>query len=41
MGVDMGGQRWASSGWAAADIVVKVMRGDRPDQVLNPQVWDW
>jgi D-3-phosphoglycerate dehydrogenase len=31
---------WAASAELAAEIVVKVMRGEQPAQVLNPEVWD-
>jgi D-3-phosphoglycerate dehydrogenase len=39
-------QRWAEldnvvlTPHSAAEIVVKVMRGEQPAQVLNPEVWD-
>jgi D-3-phosphoglycerate dehydrogenase len=31
---------WAASAALAAEIVVKVMRGEQPPQLLNPQVWE-
>jgi phosphoglycerate dehydrogenase-like enzyme len=31
---------WAASAALAAEIVIKVMRGEQPPQLLNPQVWD-
>ncbi len=30
---------WTASAALAAEIVVKVMRGEKPQQLLNPQVW--
>ncbi|HEX5347665.1 MAG TPA: NAD(P)-dependent oxidoreductase [Pseudonocardiaceae bacterium] len=30
---------WAASAALAAEIVVQTMRGEQPDQLLNPQVW--
>lgn len=30
---------WAASAALAAQIVIKVMRGEQPEQLLNPQVW--
>jgi D-3-phosphoglycerate dehydrogenase len=31
---------WAASAALAAEIVVKTMRGERPDQLLNPEAWN-
>lgn len=31
---------WAASAALAAEIVVKAMRGEQPDQLLNPEVWN-
>jgi len=31
---------WTASGAMAVDIVLKVLRGEKPDQLLNPESWD-
>jgi phosphoglycerate dehydrogenase-like enzyme len=31
---------WTASAELAAEIVVKVMRGEQPAQLLNPEAWD-
>lgn len=31
---------WTASGAMAVDIVLKVLRGEKPDQLLNPEAWD-
>ncbi len=31
---------WTASGAMAVDIVLKVLRDEKPDQLLNPEAWD-
>ncbi|HVE96255.1 MAG TPA: phosphoglycerate dehydrogenase [Pseudonocardiaceae bacterium] len=31
---------WTASAALAAEVVLKVMRGEQPEQLLNPEVWD-
>lgn len=31
---------WTASAALAAEVVLKVMHGEQPEQLLNPEVWD-